>query len=81
MSVNDIVRVMRGEDNFEININKPFVSSVLLGWSKFTYQVNNDIQPWICSFRELSEEGKKLYYSFKKLNYDKEIRILTFNKI
>jgi hypothetical protein len=81
MSVNEIVRVMRGEDNFEININNPFVSSILLGWSNFTYQPNNDIQPWICSFRELSEEGKKLYYSFKKLNYDKEIRILTFNKI
>lgn len=83
MSVNDIVCVMKGEDNFDIcgTSSKPFVSSILLGWSKFSYQVNNDIQPWVCSFRELTEEGRKLYYSFKKLNYDKDIRILTFNKI
>jgi hypothetical protein len=81
LSVNQVVNLMKGEDNFEINVDKPFVSSVLLGWSNFTYHVNNDIQPWVCSFRELTEEGRKLYYSFKKLNYDKEIRILTFNKI
>ena len=81
LTVNQVVDLMRDEDNFEINVDKPFVSSVLLGWSNFTYGVNNDIQPWVCSFRELTEEGRKLYYSFKKLNYDKEIRILTFNKI
>jgi hypothetical protein len=81
LSINQVVDLMKGEDNFEINIDKPFVSSILLGWSNFTYQFNNDIQPWVCSFRELTEEGRKLYYSFKKLNYDKEIRILTFNKI
>lgn len=81
LSINQVVDLMKGEDNFEINVDKPFVSSILLGWSNFTYQFNNDIQPWVCSFRELTEEGRKLYYSFKKLNYDKEIRILTFNKI
>jgi hypothetical protein len=80
-SVNDVVKIMRSESNLEINTNVQFVSSILLGWSNFTYSVNNDIQPWVCSFRELTEEGKKLYYSFKKLNYDKDIRILTFNKI
>lgn len=81
LSVNDLVNLMQSENNLNINTNKQFVSSILLGWSNFSYQVVNDIQPWICSFRELTEEGKKLYYSFKKLNYDKEIRILTFNKI
>jgi hypothetical protein len=81
LSVNDLVNLMQSESNVDINTNKPFVSSILLGWSNFSYQLTNDIQPWICSFRELTEEGKKLYYSFKKLNYDKEIRILTFNKI
>ena len=81
LSFDEVLKIMKNEGNFEINTNIKFVSSVLLGWSNFNYSINNDIQPWICSFRELTEEGKKLYYSFKKLNYDKDIRILTFNKI
>jgi len=81
ISVEDLVDIMKSEDNFEININKNFVSSVLLGWSNYSYQIKNDIQPWICSFRELTNEGRKLYYSFKKLHYDKEVRLITFNNI
>lgn len=81
LSVNEVVRMMKFDNNFEIDPKRKFISTILLGWSNFNYQLNNDIQPWLCSFRELTEEGRKLYYSFRKLNYDKEIRILTFTKI
>lgn len=59
----------------------PVISSVLIGWSKYSYEYNDRIEPWSCSFRELTNEGKKLYYSLKKLHNDCEIRILTFNQI
>ena len=81
LPINDIIDKMKSDKSEEININKSMVSSMLLGWSRFSYQYNSEIQPWVCTFRELTNEGKKLYYSFKKLNYDKEVRILTFNNI
>lgn len=83
LQAHQVVNILKNENpTFESKIdNIPLVSCLLLGWSNFTWGVNNDVTPWICSFRELTEEGKKLYYSFKKLNYDKDIRILTFNKI
>lgn len=82
LQINDIVDKMKNDANFEvINTKEKMVSSILLGWSRFSYQYNSDIQPWVCTFRELTNEGKKLYYSFKKLNYDKEVRMLTFNNI
>ena len=81
ISVEDLVDIMKTEENFEIDINKKFTSSVLLGWSNYSYHTKTDIQPWVCSFRELTNEGRKLYYSFKKLHYDKEVRLLTFNNI
>jgi hypothetical protein len=79
----DVIEILKSQNSPDESkiLEIPFVSCLLLGWSNFTWAINNDITPWICSFRELTEEGKKLYYSFKKLNYDKDIRILTFNKI
>jgi len=56
-------------------------SCVLLGWSNFTYEHIERIDPWCCTFRDLTNEGRKLYYSLKKLHNDSEIRILTFNNI
>lgn len=79
MSINEIIDKMKSESVLEIN--KYFVSSVLLGWSMFSYQPKDNITPWYCSFRDLTSEGKRLYYSFKKLHYDKDIRLLTFNNI
>jgi hypothetical protein len=81
ISIEEVIQIMKTEENFEINIKDNFVSSILLGWSNYSYQINNDIQPWICSFKELTNEGRKLYYSFKKLHYDKEVRLITFNNI
>ena len=57
------------------------VSSILIGWSKFTWQYVDRLNPWCCGFRDLSNEGKKIYYSLKKLHNHSDIRILTFNNI
>jgi hypothetical protein len=57
------------------------ISSVCLGWSNFTYEYNSEIRFWNATFRDLTNEGRKLYYSFRKLHNNKEIRILTFNNI
>lgn len=59
----------------------PLISSVKIGWSKFTYTQKSNGEDWICNFRDLTNEGKKLYYSLRKLHNESEIRILTFNKI
>jgi hypothetical protein len=68
---------------FYFHNNEPFKvnSQILLGWSKFTYEYTDRVDQWCCSFRELTNEGKKLYYSMKKLHNNSEIRILTFNNI
>ncbi len=83
LSVDEIVSVMRYEngDDDPFEGLKPLISSVLIGWSSYSYQINDDIQPWICSFRELTTEGRKLYYSFKKLHNEKEVRLITINNI
>lgn len=54
---------------------------LLLGWSNFSYSFTDRIEPWRCNFRDLTNEGRKLYYSLKKLHNSSEIRILTFNNI
>lgn len=56
------------------------VSCTCIGWSEYSYICANG-SPWRASYRELTEEGKKLYYCMKKLHNSKEIRILTFNNI
>jgi len=63
--------------------NKSFtvISQVLIGWSKYSYEYTDRIDPWVCTFRELTNEGRKLYYCLKKLHNDAEIRLLTFNNI
>jgi len=60
--------------------DKSLISSVLLGWSESSYYYNGT-QPWICEFNNLTEHGRRLYFSLKKLHNDKEIKILTFNHI
>ena len=57
------------------------ISSILIGWSKYSYEYIDRVDPWCCTFRDLSQEGRKMYYSMKKLHNDSEIRILTFNNI
>lgn len=56
------------------------ITSICIGWSNDSYEYK-DGQPWKASFRDLTEEGKRLYYAIKKLHNNKEVRILTFNNI
>ena len=54
---------------------------ICMGWSDYTFDVKDDLGFWNASFRDLTNEGRKLYYSIKKLHNNKEVRILTFNNI
>lgn len=72
----------------EIESNRYFNSSsitmtgaICIGWLNDTHVSVNDDIPWIATFRDLSYEGRKLYYSMKKLHNQKEVRILTFSEI
>ncbi len=84
---NDLERLIESlkSDTKESNIigdkSINLLSAILIGWSNLNYTYKNDMSPWICSFRDLTNEGRKLYYSIRKLHNESEIRLLTFNKI
>ena len=63
----------------------PLVTSICLGWCENSFKIKQDgtnlEQEWFCTFRDLTNEGRKLYYSIKKLHNNKEVRILTFNSV
>jgi hypothetical protein len=73
------------DEEMEAILSIPMTSCICLGWSEFTYEVKDDYPfPsgfWSASFRDLTNEGRKLYYSIKKLHNNKEVRLLTFNNI
>jgi hypothetical protein len=62
-------------DNISINLT----TCICVGWSDCIYEINKDTK-WVAKFKDLTHEGKRLYYSIKKLHNNKEIRILTFNE-
>lgn len=55
------------------------VTSICLGWLNLS--MKKDDEYWYATFRDLTNEGRKLYYSIKKLHNNKEVRILTFNEV
>lgn len=59
----------------------PLTTCICIGWSDFSVYLREEDMPWCASFRDLTNEGRKLYYSIKKLHNTKEVRILTFNNI
>jgi hypothetical protein len=59
----------------------PLTTCICIGWSENTYDFKENLTPWYATFRDLTPEGRKLYYSIKKLHNNKEVRILTFNNI
>jgi hypothetical protein len=59
----------------------PLTACICIGWDISTYDVREEDVPWCATFRDLSGEGRRLYYSIKKLHNTKEVRILTFNNI
>ncbi len=65
---------------FRDGISIPLTSSVCIGWSNNSY-LSVDGNDFYVTFDNLTNEGKKLYYSFRKLHNNKELRILTFNGV
>ncbi len=68
-------------DDLKSLMSIPLTTCICIGWSESTYEVKDDLGFWSASFRDLTNEGRKLYYSIKKLHNNKEVRILTFNTI
>jgi len=54
----------------------PLTTCICLGWSEFTFK--NGVNDWYATFRDLSNDGRNLYYSIRKLHNNKEVRLLTF---
>jgi hypothetical protein len=83
--LDDIIKSFKSNDKSSQIIKSSkstnLLSSVLIGWSNLNYTYKNDMSSWICSFRDLTNEGRRLYYSIRKLHNESEIRLLTFNKI
>ena len=69
------------EDDFKKLMSIPLTTCICMGWSNYTFEIKDDLGFWNGSFRDLTNEGRKLYYSIKKLHNNKEVRILTFNNI
>lgn len=82
-TISNLTKIQNSQKEFYFGDKNSFtiISQVLIGWSKYSYEYNDRLDPWICTFRELTNEGRKLYYSTKKLHNDAEIRLLTFNNI
>lgn len=68
-------------EDWKKNMSFDIISAVCIGWSNYTYEYNRRIGFWRATFNDLTNEGKKLYYSLRKLHNTKELRILTFNNI
>ena len=93
-SLDELIGDQIGEDEYDMyyfpNINSEdelirlesinLISCICIGWSNLTYELKGD-KIWSAGFRDLTNEGQRLYYSIKKLHNNKEIRILTFNNI
>ena len=69
------------EDDIKRIMSIPMTTCICMGWSDYTFDIKDDLGFWCASFRDLTNEGRKLYYSIKKLHNNKEVRILTFNNI
>ncbi len=67
------------EDDIPVSI--PITTSICLGWNENSFESREKNTSWVANFRDLTHEGKKIYYSIKKLHNNKEVRILTFNNI
>ena len=72
---------INSEDDLKKSESIKLLSCICIGWSNVTYEFSKENKFWSASFRDLTNEGKRLYYSIKKLHNNKEVRILTFNHI
>ena len=72
---------INSEEDLKNDISIDIITCICIGWSNLTYEFSNRNKLWNASYRDLTNEGSRLYYSIKKLHNSKEIRILTFNSI
>lgn len=70
-----------GEADMKKVMSIPMTTCICVGWSEFSFETRDTIGFWNASFRDLTNEGRRLYYAIKKLHNNKEVRILTFNNI
>jgi hypothetical protein len=69
------------EDELGNILSISMISSICVGWSNFTFESRDREKYWFATFRDLTNKGKELYYTIKKLHFEKEVRLLTFNNI
>lgn len=94
LSIDDLIFSKIKDDEYEkfyfpnIKNNKlkskisiPMTTCICIGWSNNSYKLRNNLGFWNATFKDLTHEGVKLYYSIKKLHNNKEVRILTFNYV
>jgi hypothetical protein len=95
MSIDELIKNKLKDDEYDNlyfpnSLNKdglkklmsiPMTTCICMGWSDYTFDIKEELGFWSASFRDLTNEGRKLYYSIKKLHNNKEVRILTFNNI
>jgi hypothetical protein len=72
---------INSEDDLKKSKSIKLISSICIGWDNKTYEFSRENKFWFATFRDLTNEGRRLYYSIKKLHNNKEVRILTFNHI
>ncbi len=78
----DIIDSLKKESNsllFKRGRSINLLSSSLIGWSDLSFANKSNANPWVCTFKDLTNEGKKLYYSFRKLHNESDIRLITLN--
>ena len=59
------------EDDIKRIMSIPMTTCICMGWSDYTFDIKDDLGFWCASFRDLTNEGRKLYYSIKKLHNNK----------
>lgn len=69
------------KDKVQKMMSIPMTTCICVGWCDDSFEIKDNIGSWSASFRDLTNEGRKLYYSIKKLHNNKEVRILTFSNI
>ena len=65
---------LMGQDVMKKVLSIPMTTAICVGWSEFSYETRNDIGFWNATFEDLTNEGKKLYYSIRKLHNNNRYR-------
>jgi hypothetical protein len=57
----------------------PMQTAICVGWIDAIFE-KRDYTLWYADFKDLTKNGKELYFLIKKLHHNKEVRILTFSE-